>query len=163
MLWYKYWQDIFPFLGSPLPYFLHVLNQAPRPNFERTPIFSTPVGNPGECPNLRRSSYLIKYSMQLFLLTAIWLPHSQLCAIIRGQPHSLNINHCVFYIFDLKVTGSPVMSYICLFTVIYFKYKMTLLHISQVYHLYKRIHHFAIFWTNVVHKVIPGYDAAIQL
>ena len=28
-------------------------------------------------------------------LTAIWLPHDQLWAIIEGQTHSANVNHCV--------------------------------------------------------------------
>ena len=41
-------------------------------------------------------------------LMALWLPHSQLWAIIKGQPHSPDVNHCVFNVFDPKVTGSLV-------------------------------------------------------
>ena len=36
-----------------------------------------------------------------FFLTAIWLPHGQLWAIIK-QPHSPDVNYCVLH-FDPKV------------------------------------------------------------
>ena len=31
------------------------------------------------------------------LKTAIWLPHGQLWAIIEGQPHPPDVNHCVLH------------------------------------------------------------------
>ena len=30
-------------------------------------------------------------------LTSIWLPYGQLWAIIEGQPHSPDVNHCVLH------------------------------------------------------------------
>ena len=40
--------------------------------------------------------------------TAIWLPHGQLCATVKGTASKPNVNHCLLFLFDLKVTGSLV-------------------------------------------------------
>ena len=40
--------------------------------------------------------------MVRFFLTAIWLPHDQR-PLLRGQPHSPDVNHCVF---NPRITGS---------------------------------------------------------
>ena len=39
-----------------------------------------------------------------FVLSAIWLPHSQLWAIIAGQPDSRDVNHFILSMFDPKIT-----------------------------------------------------------
>ena len=48
-------------------------------------------------------------ALTVFFLTVIWLPDGQLWAIIKGQPHSPDVNH-------LRITystrGSPGASYI---------------------------------------------------
>ena len=56
---------------------------------------------------LTLTSSLIYYTLGLFL-TNVWLPHRQICAIIAGQPTSLDVNHCVLPMDDLKVTGRLV-------------------------------------------------------
>ena len=33
----------------------------------------------------------------IFFKTVIWLPHGHLWAIIEGQPHPPNVNHCVLH------------------------------------------------------------------
>ena len=43
--------------------------------------------------------YIYIYIYIFFLnLTAVWLPHGQLRAIIEGQPHSPDVNHCILHI-----------------------------------------------------------------
>ena len=40
--------------------------------------------------------------------TAIWLLHGELCATVEGKASITNVNHCLLFLFDLKVTGSLV-------------------------------------------------------
>ena len=43
----------------------------------------------------------------IFFLTAIWLPHGQLWAIIGGQSHSADVNHSVFLHFQPEGHREP--------------------------------------------------------
>ena len=46
------------------------------------------------CQKSKETGIIIFY--RRIFLTAIWLPHGQLWAISKEQPHSPDVNHCVF-------------------------------------------------------------------
>ena len=41
-----------------------------------------------------------------FFLSVIWLTHGQLKAIVKGHPHSPDINHCVIQILNQRSPGA---------------------------------------------------------